>query len=272
MAEQGAQCVRALIVDDEAFSRRVLRSLLSADRDIQIVAEAASAPEARRKIMELQPDIVFMDIEIPEGSGIELLRGLEMQPCIVFVTAHPEHALAAFELRAVDYLVKPVERRRLAESLVLAKRRIGERQVALFARKLADAATLVNAGSVEVGAPAAGQYPDQLTIHVRRRAFTLDVGDIYWVEGAGQYSRLYTRAGEFLLSRTLGSLEFELDPDRFFRIHRSAIVNGAYVSEVRSVGDGRYNVYLRGGKALPLGRARRAVLEKLGNGIATRRN
>ena len=106
-----------------------------------------------------------------------------------------------------------------------------------------------------------------MVIRVRRRMVSLEVGDIDWVEGASQYCRLHTRQGQFLLSRPLGSVETELDPERFFRIHRSAIVNSSSVGEVRSGGDGRYEVHLRCGEALPLGRARRNVLEKLLTGL-----
>jgi two-component system LytT family response regulator len=116
----------------------------------------------------------------------------------------------------------------------------------------------------------AATYARQMTIRVRRRMFSLEVSDICWIQGASQYSRIHTRNGEYLLSRTLASLECELDPRKFFRIHRSAIVNAAHVREVRSSGDGRYNIYLHGGQALPMGRARREILEKLLSGIGSK--
>src|SRR4030095_15959959 len=115
-------------------------------------------------------------------------------------------------------------------------------------------------------------YANQMTIRVRRRMFSLDIRDIAWIQGASQYSRVHTRNGEYLLSRTLASLETELDPSKFFRIHRSAIVNAAHVREVRSSGDGRYNIYLHGGQSLPMGRARREILEKLLSGIGSSDN
>ena len=111
-----------------------------------------------------------------------------------------------------------------------------------------------------------------MTIRIRRRMFSLEVNDISWIQGASQYSRVHTKSGEYLLSRTLASLECELDPKKFFRIHRSAIVNAAHVREVRSSGDGRYNIYLHGGQSLPMGRARREILEKLLSGIGSKDN
>ena len=276
MAENGTPRVRALIVDDEELGRRMLRSLLSADDDVQVVAEAASAAEARRKISEHHPDLVFMDVEMPGGNGIEVLQDIdEPIPYVILVTAHPEFALPAFEVQVADYLVKPVQRQRFLGSVMRAKQRIAERRVAGLARQIAGAVGSNGHGdaAARTDAPAPGQkYADQMTIRVRRRMFSLEVSDISWIQGASQYSRVHTKNGEYLLSRTLASLECELDPKRFFRIHRSAIVNAAHVREVRSSGDGRYNIYLHGGQALPMGRARREILEKLLSGIGNKDN
>jgi two-component system, LytTR family, response regulator len=276
MAENGTPRVRALIVDDEELGRRMLRSLLAADDDVQVVGEAASAAEARRKISEHQPDLVFMDVEMPGGNGIEVLQDIEEPiPYVILVTAHPEFALPAFEVQVADYLVKPVQRQRFLGSVMRAKQRIAERRVAGLARQIAGAVGSNGHGdaTARTDAPVPGQkYADQMTIRVRRRMFSLEVSDISWIQGASQYSRVHTKNGEYLLSRTLASLECELDPKRFFRIHRSAIVNAAHVREVRSSGDGRYNIYLHGGQALPMGRARREILEKLLSGIGSKDN
>jgi len=278
MADEGTNRVRALIVDDEELGRRMLRTLLAADDEVLVVGEAASAAEARRKIGEQRPDLVFLDIEMPGGSGLELLQSLaEPHPYVIFVTAHPQFALPAFEVQAADYLVKPVQRQRFAGSVLRAKQRIAEIRVAGLARRIAGAVGNGNGhGRGEPAVNGAGlpaqKYADQMTIRVRRRMFALEVSDISWIQGASQYSRVHTKNGEYLLSRTLASLECELDPRRFFRIHRSAIVNAAHVREVRSSGDGRYNIYLHGGQALPMGRARREILEKLLSGIGSKDN
>ena len=267
MGYNGANRVCALIVDDEELGRRMLRTLLSSDDEVEIVGEAVSASEARRMIDELHPDLVFLDIEMPGGSGIELMQDIgEPVPYVIFVTAHREFALPAFEVQAADYLVKPVQPERFEGSLLRAKQRIAERRVAGLARQLA--------GAVGVNGDASGQpavkYADKMKIRVRRRIFALEVSEIAWIEGASQYSRVHAKGGEYLLSRTLASLEGELDPRRFFRIHRSAIVNAAYVREVRSSGDGRYSIHLHGGQSLPMGRARRDMLDKLLNGMRSR--
>jgi two-component system LytT family response regulator len=168
-----------------------------------------------------------------------------------------------------------VQRQRFLGSVMRAKQRIAERRVAGLARQIAGAVGKGNghAEPASNGAAVPAQrYADQMTIRVRRRMFSLEVNDISWIQGASQYSRVHTKSGEYLLSRTLASLECELDPKKFFRIHRSAIVNAAHVREVRSSGDGRYNIYLHGGQALPMGRARREILEKLLNGIGSKDN
>ncbi len=270
MAEKGTNRVRALIVDDEELGRRMLRSLLACDDEIEVVGEAASAADARRKIGELQPDLVFLDIEMPGGSGIELMQQIgEPHPYVIFVTAHPEFALPAFEVQAADFLVKPVQRQRFIGSVLRAKRRIAEGRVAGLAMQIVGAAVGVNGEGPTRRLPEQ-KYPNQMTILVRRRMFSLEISDISWIQGASQYSRVHTKSGEYLLSRTLASLECELDPKRFFRIHRSAIVNAAHVREVRSSGDGRYNIHLHGGQSLPMGRARREILEKLLSGIGSK--
>jgi two-component system LytT family response regulator len=253
------QRMRAVIVDDEEPGRSVLRNLLAREPDVEIAGEAASAREAVRLIRDQRPDVVFMDIEIPDGNGIELFRRLDQPiPYVIFVTAHPEYSLPAFEIEAVDYLVKPVQRPRFAGSVDRARQRIAESRMAAQARG-------VN-GTCHDGR---GKFPDQLTLRVRRRLVSVDMQDIVWIQGASQYSRVHTREGEYLLSRTLAALECELDPSRFFRIHRSAIINAAHVREVRSSGDGRYNIHLANGLPLPMGRARREILEKLLKGIAS---
>lgn len=256
--------IKVLIVDDEAQGRRLIRLLLASDDEIEIVGEASAAREARERILETQPDLVFMDIEMPGGNGIELLRALPAPvPYVIFVTAHSEFALPAFELHAFDYLVKPVNRGRFIDSVIRAKRRIAEQRVAGLAARIAS-----EAGAFRNPESARDAYfSRQLTIRVRRKLIALRMEEIAWIEGASQYSRVHTQSSEYLLSRTLASLESELDPTQFFRIHRSAIVNASHVREVRSNGDGRYNVHLIGGRTLPLGRARKEILHALLAGL-----
>jgi len=269
MAANGSKRLRVLVVDGDGVARRKLRLLLESLEMGLRAEEAASVSQAAAKLREIGPDLVFLDIDLPDAAGIGPL-GAADAPCLVVMTAQPASALRTLALDAADCLVKPLERERLAISLRHARRRLAERRIAGLALEIAGAAADIR-GAMLPEAGGAGRYPDQMTIRVRRRMFALSVADIAWIEGASQYSRVHARGGEYLLSRSLASLESELDPSLFFRIHRSAIVNAAYVREVMSRGDGRYNVYLQGGEALPLGRGRREVLERLLGGAERRR-
>lgn len=263
---RNTNALRTLLVDGDAYSRRLLRLVLTSFPEVDIVGEARSAAAAALQLESLRPDLVFIDVALPDGDCLEILKNARERPCLVFTTADSGFALSAIELEAVDYLVKPLQRTRIAGSLARARQRIMLRNVAGLAAQIAEeAAGFGDLGHTRNGAEP--RYPERMVIRVRRRLVSLDVEDIDWIEGASQYCRLHTHQGEFLLSRPLGAIECELDPGRFFRIHRSAIVNSASVSEVRSNGDGRYDVHLRDGKTLPLGRARRGVLEKLLTGL-----
>jgi two-component system LytT family response regulator len=266
MVTNDAGRLRVVIVDGDEAARRRLRLFLESIEDLASVVEAASAAQAARLIGEARPDLVFLDIDMPGATGIEPLHAMD-PPCLAVITAHPEIALPGLELEAADYLVRPLSRERITTCLGRVRKRLAERRIAELALEIASAAALIHGvAPAQPGGPAS-RYPDQMTIRVRRRMFALPMADIAWIEGASQYSRVHAKGGEYLLSRSLASLECELDPARFFRIHRSAIVNAAYVREVMSRGDGRYNVYLQGGEALPLGRARRETLHRLLGGL-----
>jgi two-component system, LytTR family, response regulator len=262
VANNGTGGLRVLVADGEEEARKRLRALLHSVEIIAAIEEAHTAPQATRFVEAFRPDLVLLDLDLPDAAGIAPLRA-PGGPCLVAMTAYPEVALPACELEIQGCLVKPVQRERLAGALQRVRRRLAERRIAELALEIAGTAASIRGPAQPTGA----HYPDQMTIRVRRRMFALPVADISWIEGASQYSRVHARAGEYLLSRSLSSLECELDPGRFFRIHRSAIVNADYVREVMSRGDGRYNVYLEGGEALPLGRARRETLDRLLGGM-----
>ena len=267
--------LRTLIVDAQEAARTSLCAELKVERDLEIVGEAATALEARRKIAELQPDLVFLDIEQAGSTGTNVLGDAGgADPYLILMATRAESAIPAFEMQAGDCLLKPVQRPRLQLSVERARQRIVEKRVAALAYQIVGAIDSLSRrapeGRLETTQNPAASYPDHLRVRVRRRLYSLAMGDILWIQGASQYCRLHTKRGEFVLARTLASLECQLDPCRFFRIHRSAIVNAAHVREVRSTGEGRYNVYLNGGLALPMGRARREILDKLLIGVGSR--
>lgn len=271
MAAGGRERLRVLVVEGDAGARHKLRTLLESLEPPEAIEEADTAPQAIQRIDAFRPDLVLLDIELPAAASVAPQRRGEW-PFLVVMAGRPERAQPAFDLEAVDCLVKPVQRERLAEALRRVRCRLAARRIAELALELAGASAGAHGDARALAGNGADRYPDQMTIRVRRRMFALPVADISWIEGASQYSRVHAKSGEFLLSRSLSSLECELDPDRFFRIHRSAIVNAAFVREVMSRGDGRYNVYLHGGVALPLGRGRRDTLRRLLGGIGAGRD
>jgi two-component system, LytTR family, response regulator len=266
MMASEAPRLRLLIVDADEAARRRLRALLNSVESFASLDEAASAAQAAAMIPRLRPDLVLLDFDGPDASAFEPPSAAE-PPCLAVITARRELALPGFELDAVDCLLRPLTRERLAVCLARARRRLAERRIAQLALEIAGAAALIRGPGRGIAGGDSSRYPERMTIRVRRRMIALPVGDIRWIEGASQYSRIHAQGCEYLLSRSLSSLECELDPRRFFRIHRSAIVNGDCVHEVMSRGDGRYDVFLKGGPALPLGRARRDVLDRLLGGL-----
>ena len=263
-----AGAVRVLLVEPQETSLREMKSWLATLPAVQVVAESRTTEDARDRLLELKPDLLLIEAETPDGNGIELLRGLESRPATIFVGRRQEYALRAYELQSLDYLLKPVARQRFIDSITRAIRRIAEIRIASLASQIVGVAAAMEPGTRQAAPQAPRAYVDRITIRVRRRVFWLDVRDIHWIQGASQYSRIHAKCGEFLLARSLASLESQLDPGRFFRVHKSTIVNAEHVQEIRSGGEGRYSIYLRGGPALPLSRSRRDVLDKLMAGVS----
>jgi two-component system LytT family response regulator len=222
---------------DKPAARRRLRRLLSAHREIDVVAEAASAEEALLAAEQLEFDVLFTDIQMPGASGLDLVASWrDPAPAIVFVTAYDRYALDAFDAAAVDYLLKPVEADRLARAVTRLQR--------------------VTAGTTRVALPAP---PPQLLIPDRGRTHVVAVADILWLEAADNYVAVHTAGRAPLLRRTLAGLVADLGTG-FMRVHRSAAVALAHVVEVRTTVGGDAQVLLRGGQQAPCSRQHRAAL------------
>lgn len=202
--------IRTLVVDDEPIARRTLELLLAQDPDIEWLG-ACVALEAERAIAEQRPDLLFLDVEMPELDGFSLLErvGLETVPAVVFVTAFPRHALKAFDVDAVDFLLKPFDDARFAETLRRAK------------------AALVRASPD----PDTPRHTLRLVVRHSGRIRVIDVADVDWIEAADYYACLHVGEQGYLVRQTMTELERSLDPARFFRVHRSSIVNLARVRE-----------------------------------------
>jgi two-component system LytT family response regulator len=247
--------IRALIVDDEPLGRERIRTLLKGRADVELVGESKDGREAVEAIRTLEPDLVFLDVQMPELDGFGVVRavGAAEMPAVIFVTAYDQHALSAFEVHALDYLLKPFDVARFSEALDRALGLIRQGQKEDLGRRIEN----LLAG---VSRPSGGL--DRLMVKSRSRIYFVRTGEIEWIEAAGNYVRLHTAGKRHLLRRTMGGLEAQLDPEQFLRIHRSTIVNLDYVRELRPTFSGEYEVVLKDGTRLTLSRGYRESLER----------
>lgn len=230
--------IRALIADDEPLAREAMRDALAGLAEV--VAECANGSEAAEAMQRLKPDVAFLDVEMPGLNGLAAVREVDKPPAIVFVTAYDEYAVEAFALEAVDYILKPVDEKRVAEAL----RRVAKRREGRGTRHELSAARFV------VGA--------------HGKLIVVDANDIRYLEAAGNYVRLHTASASPLMRGTLASLEQRLDARRFVRVHRSFIVNVALIAELQLTRSGDYEVLLKDGGKVPMSRTfRDAVLHAL---------
>jgi two-component system LytT family response regulator len=259
--------IRALVVDDEPLAREGLRVRLALERDVEIVGEAADGPGAVEAIRRLLPDLVLLDVQMPGMDGFEVLAAVagDCLPAVVFVTAHDRYALKAFEVHALDYLLKPVAPARLHQSLERVRRDL-ERGEPAGASAAASVAGLL-AAHEQVGgrrgadaAPPPDPYARRWAVRDGERFVLLRAEEVDWIEAAANYVRFHARGTSFLLRGTMAALERTLDPRQFARIHRSTIVNLDRVREIRPEWHGDYDVILAGGATLRLGRRYREAL------------
>ena len=227
-----------LIVDDERPARSEMRRLLSAHSEVSVVGEAAHADEAEEVLAETAPDLMLLDVQMPEASGFDLLKRLDAVPEVVFVTAYDEFAIKAFEKNALDYLVKPVEPHRLAEALDRA------------------AAAIRVAGEKQTPSGDALTPKDKVFVKDGERCWFVRVGDVHLFESAGNYTRLHFNDATPLINRSLNYLEDRLSTDRFFRASRQHIVNLDVVEDVKPWFRGKLILVLRDGTEVEMSRRR----------------
>jgi two-component system, LytTR family, response regulator len=249
--------IRAVLVDDEPPARRKLRHLLSGERDIEIVGDAGSGAEAVQLLNQVQPDVVFLDVQLPDCTGFDVVELIERRENlhIVFVTAHDDFALKAFEVHAVDYLLKPVEPSRFTRSLNRIRRVMETPGADNISGRLDALMNALRAG------PA---YARRLLIQENDRSVFLEVSRIDWIEAARNYLCLHAGERTYILRSTLEALSAKLDPAVFRRVNRSEIVNIERIAEVRSWFHGDQKIVLKSGKELNWSRRYRPVsLEEL---------
>ena len=267
---RNAETIDVVIVDDEPLARDRLRRLLETELDIRIAAICANGEEAVEAIVARRPSLVFLDVQMPGLDGLavvsELIAALEPDemPMIVFVTAHDNYAIKAFETRALDYLVKPFDDERFAETLDRVRTTVRQKQLGNLASKLKDLLTSGDNVPAEAAAPedATGRL-DRIVVKTGTRARIVKAEEVDWIAADGVYARLYFDGTSALIRTPLNELEARLDPKRFVRVHRSTIVNLDRVRELREVDRGEYHIVLNEGTKLKLSRSRRTHLEAM---------
>jgi two-component system LytT family response regulator len=253
--------IKTIIVDDEPLARRNIRLLLEQDPQIEIIEECRNGAEAVKSIRKFSPDLVFLDIQMPEMDGFDVLEqvGTEQIQAIVFVTAFDQYALKAFEVHALDYLLKPFDDARFQAALEQAKARVGQRAVNELSQKLL---ALIEERNIDrQGHGERKGYLNRLMIKLANRICLLKVCDIDWIEADGNYAKLHVGPKAHLLREKMHDLETQLDPSTFVRIHRSIIVNLDRIKEMHPHFNGDYIVVLQDGTQLKLSRSRREHLE-----------
>jgi two-component system, LytTR family, response regulator len=278
--------IRTLVIDDEPAARRGVRMLLERDKDIDVIGEAASGPEAAEKIINERPDLVFIDVQMPGMNGFEVIEHVSGRhlPAVVFVTAYDQHALQAFEVNAVDYLLKPFDDERFWASVRRAKLEISRIQGEALGAKLNNLLNYLQTANPALAAVAAGVTPgvspapanaenggnsgelitrDRILLKSGGEIYFLKAEEIDWIEAEGDYMKFHAGGRAHLLRETMSRLEDKLDSKRFIRIHRSTIVNIDRVKKLSPSFAGEYAVILQDGTKLRLSRGYHERLQEL---------
>lgn len=247
--------IRTLIVDDEPLARARIRGLLAEEPDVEVVGECTNGLEAIEAIEERQPDLVFLDVQMPQVDGFSVVEavGSERMPTTIFVTAYDQFAIRAFDAQALDYLLKPYPEERFRNALERARRAVGVRTAQPAGRQ--DIAALVSMLAEQ------RERPERVVVRSGAKIGFVEISAIDWVQSEGNYLRLHTGKTSHLVRETLAGLEMRLDPKQFVRIHRSTMVNVRAVKQLESVFQGEYVVMLHDGTKLTSSKTYRRRLE-----------
>ncbi len=253
--------IRTVVVEDEPVAQARLVALLAGEPEVEVVATCADGRTASETIAGVAPDLGRLDIQLPELDGLSLARALGAgpRPAVVFITAHDQYALPAFEIHALDYLLKPFSEARFRESLAHVRGQLAQRRATALGQQILDMMPAI--GHAGVPAVPVPRTPRRIAVKGNGRVYFVKTEDIDYCEAAGNYACLHTGARTHLIRDTMNRLEQRLDPDLFVRIHRSVIVNVERIQELQSTLNGEYTVRLRDGTRLTMSRGYRDALQ-----------
>jgi len=249
--------IRTLIVDDEPLSRQGIRAVLEKDPEIQVLGEAADGLEALERIRADHPDLVFLDVQMPEMNGFDVLDALapEELPLVVFVTAYDQYALNAFQVHALDYLLKPYEDARMLEALDHVKVQLRQKNGTHTTKRLLDMLDTTKGERNRTG---------RIMVRSGGRITFVRVDDVDWIEAQGDYVCLHTQGKKHLVREKISDMEAQLSPEHFLRIHRSTMINVSRIKEMQPLFHGEYSVMLQDGTRLTMSRSfRDKVFDRL---------
>lgn len=263
--------IRALIVDDESLARRGLALRLAAFPTVEIIGQCSNGREALAAIAEHHPDLLFLDIQMPGLNGFDVVRALQVEqmPLIVFVTAFNEYALDAFDVHAIDYVLKPVDEDRLAKTIERVQRHLAHKNSETDKQRLMNFIGDITGEQYstveEVFSRAGGEtsYPSRLSIKDKNETTLVDIKDIAWVDAAGDYMCLHTASQTHIMRCTMKELERHLNPELFQRIHRSTIINLEHVDKIQNHINGEFFLLLKGGARLKMSRGYKEKIKHL---------
>ncbi len=239
--------IRTIIVDDEPLARDRIKRLLREEDEIDVIGECGNGADAIKAITSENPDLVFLDIQMPEKNGFEVIKSLPAKklPTIIFVTAYDQYALQAFDVHALDYLLKPFNRERIKRAVARAREHIEHRRIGNLDERLNSLITDLRGEK---------RYLDRLVVKSVGRVFFLKSDEIDWIEAAGNYVKLHVGREAHMIRETMNGIEAKLDPRKFLRIHRSTVVHIDRIKELHPMFSGDYAVILRNGTELALSR------------------
>jgi two-component system LytT family response regulator len=263
--------LRVLIVDDEPLARQRIADMLASQKDVEIVGEADDGDAAVAAIRALAPDLVFLDVQMPNKNGLEVVRavGVDRMPLTIFVTAYDQHALAAFEVAAADYLVKPFDDDRFEQSLGRARRMIELKEVDKLRDQLLSVLQGAGGGrramdrdDAPVTGPAPGEYLERIPVEMKGKVRVVPASELDFIIASGPYAELYSGDRKYVIRESMQNLEDRLDPNVFIRTHRSVIVRIDLIETLHKGAGGDYDVQLKSGRRLRVSRSRIEALEK----------
>lgn len=260
-SQQAGKLMRVVIADDERLARQKMRTLLESEANITVIAECQDGRQTVSAISCLHPDLLLLDIQMPDLDGFQVLTEIPPQemPVVIFTSAYDQYAIRAFEAHALDYLLKPFDQERLHNAIERARVELLKSENREITHKLMELLSHIKSGA----STAAVESANRLVIKAKGRVIFLDLEEIDWVEAAANYVRLNVGKESYLLRETISRTTERLDPNEFIRIHRSTIVNVRKIKELIPVNSGEYIVVLKNGKELSCSRGYRALLQRV---------